>query len=723
MVLFVLAAIFLKYMKNYRQCCFGEQWHRNVFLRTVLACTLLIPSFAVSANEVDSLRQVSLDSIIVLGVKYTNNQLKRPISATSVSQSEMQSAQLNTIKDFSAFVPNFIMIDRDTRLTSSVFVRGIGSLVNAPGVAMYVDGIPHFEKSSFDINLADVEKVEFLRGPQGTLYGRNALGGIILVHTKSPLKYQGSRVNLRFGSYNERYVLFSRSDKINDKLGYTVSADYNHYGGFIKNEHTGKKADGLDNASMNTRLEWRPQINLNLRLTNNFEYTEQGAFAYGDVNEKKNAVDSVSLDHGSKYRRKLYDSGFRVDYHNDLLWLYALTSFQWLDDRYDVDQDASPDDKYYAVQSETQRLVSQEINLKNLYSDVYSWHFGFFAFNHDINRSTDVWMNMTNPPYKLEKRYDDYNRGIAAYHQSTLKFGRLFTLEAGIRYDLEKANSVYREQKITNGTPVPVGDFDAPMTFSQWTPKMSLQYHFMRDGQFYVTVSKGYKTGGFNTVFDSEKDRSFGPESSWNYEIGGKSAFFENRLQTEFALFYIDLKNQQIRQLIPETGIRMVNAGKSANKGLELSVSANPWKNLHLSAAYGYTHAKFKEYSLYNSSTGVNDDFAGKFTPFVPRNTVSVGARYDFFFRRSALADKLSLSCNYKGLGTLYWNEKNDVAQPFYGLLNAQIAAVKKQIEVSLWGRNLTDTQYLGYYYEVSGRKLGKPSKPLSIGGSIAYRF
>ncbi|MDR1516982.1 MAG: TonB-dependent receptor [Dysgonamonadaceae bacterium] len=710
-------------MNNYQPFRSVAQGHRKDFLRTLFIFTLFISAFAVSANEVDSLRHVSLDSIIVSGVKYTNNHLELPVSATSVSQGDMQSAQLNTIKDFSAFVPNFIMIDRDTRLTSSVFVRGIGSLVNIPGVAMYVDGIPHFEKSSFDINLADVEKVEFLRGPQGTLYGRNAMGGIILVHTKSPLKYQGSKVNLRLGSYEDYSALFSRSEKINEKLGYTVSADYNHYGGFIKNEHTGKKADALDNASLNTRLEWRPQVNLNFRLTNNFEYADQGAFAYGDVNEDKNWVEKVSLDHESKYRRKLYDGGLRVDYHNDLLWLYALTSVQWLDDRYDVDQDASSEDKYYAIQSETQRLVSQEINLKNLYSDVYSWHFGFFAFNHDIDRSTDVMMNMANPPYKLEKRYDDYNRGIAAYHQSTLKLGRRFTLEAGIRYDLERANSVYHEQKITNGTPAPVGDFDAPMTFSQWTPKASLQYHFRRNGQFYANVSKGYKTGGFNTVFDSEENLSFGPESSWNYEIGGKSSFFENRLHAEFALFYINLENQQIRQLLPETGIRVLNAGKSANKGLEITVLANPWKSLRLTAAYGYTHAKFKEYSLYNSSTQSNDDYAGKFTPFVPRNTVSLGAQYDFFFRRDTAIEKISLACNYKGLGTMYWNEKNDVRQPFYGLLNAQVSAVKKKVEVSLWGRNLMDAKYLGYYFEVSGRKLGKPGKPLSLGGSLTYWF
>lgn len=672
--------------------------------------------------ESDSLKNISLDSIIISGIKYTNNQLKFPVSATTVSQREMQADQLNSVKDFSAFVPNFVMIDRDTRLTSSVFVRGVGALINAPGVAMYVDGIPHFEKSSFDINLADVEKIEFLRGPQGTLYGRNAMGGIILVHTRSPFRYQGTRLNLRYGAYNEVYAMLSRSAKINDRLGYTVSADYNHLDGYVTNVYSGKKTDGLNSGSVNTRVEWRPRVNMNFRLTNNFEYTGQGAFAYGDVNEKGNGVDSVSLDHESSYTRKLYDGGLRFDYHTDLMWVYSLTSFQWLDDRYDVDQDASPRDMYFAVQAENQRLWSQEINMKNLYSDVYSWHFGLFAFNHAIDRSTDVFMDRANPKYMLDKSYDDYNRGIAAYHQSTLKLGALFTLEAGIRYDLERANSKFRQDTIVEGTRRHAGIYDEPLTFSQWTPKVSLQYHFNRDGHLYATFSKGYKTGGFNTVFETESDRTFGPESSWNYEVGLKTALFRQRVHVEAALFYIRLNNQQIKQMLPETGVKIRNAGTSVNKGMEFSLHANPVNPLRLWMAYGLTHARFNEYTVYNSATKVNEDYAGKFAPFVPRNTVSLGAQYDFVFR-GALVDKLSLNCNYKGMGKMYWNEDNKAVQPFYGLWNAQITASKANVDFSVWGRNLTGTKYLGYYFESGARKLGKAGKPLTAGASVTCRF
>jgi len=134
------------------------------------------------------------------------------------------------------------MVNRDTRLTSSVFIRGIGSLINTPAVAMYVDGVPHFEKSSFDINLAEIDNITFLRGPQGTLYGRNAMGGIILVNTTSPFVRQGTTIKLRYGSYNDAMIAFRIW--INQRtVAYGVSGNYNHNDGFIENVYKNEKAE------------------------------------------------------------------------------------------------------------------------------------------------------------------------------------------------------------------------------------------------------------------------------------------------------------------------------------------------------------------------------------------------------------------------------------------------------------------------------------------------
>lgn len=129
------------------------------------------------------------------------------------------------------------------------------------------------------------------------------------------------------------------------------------------------------------------------------------------------------------------------------------------------------------------------------------------------------------------------------------------------------------------------------------TPKIALQYMFPSTGLLYATVTKGYKTGGFNTSFEREEDRSFNPESSWNYELGGKHPFLDNRLRAEIALFWIDWKNQQISQTLPSgRGSMLTNAGRSVSKGVEVTLQGNPVNGLMVQVNYGFTHATFKEY-------------------------------------------------------------------------------------------------------------------------------
>lgn len=676
---------------------------------------MFIVSLPVTAHETDTLRGVTLDSIVVSSIKHPSASWTMPVASTTIDAQMMERRQMNEMKDFTASIPNFIMVDRDTRLTSSVFVRGVGSLINTPGVAMYVDGVPHFEKSSFDISLTEIEKVEFLRGPQGTLFGRNAMGGIILVHTTSPFRRQGTRLRLTYGSFNDQRITVSHLNKINQAFAYGITADYNHSDGFIHNNYNNEKADKLNAASLNGRMEWRPRTNLSLRLVNGFEYVKQGAFAYGDVNGETNGVDSVNINHESYYDRRIYDTGLQVDFHNTYFWLRSQTSLQLLDDTYNVDQDASPRDLYYAVQSEKQRLLSEEINIKNVTAGRYNWNFGLFAFSHAIDRSTDVFINMANPAYQLEKRYDDDSRGIAFYHQSQLQLTSQLILEAGIRYDRERANSIHTENKLTADTVVLRNQYDSPLTFSQWTPRISLQYRFNRDNQLYATWAKGYKTGGFNTVFEEEQERTFGPEKSWNYEIGGKAAFWNRRLFAEFALFYIDMQNQQVKQLIDMQGVKIFNAGSSVSKGAEISLKAIPSPSASFTLSYGFTHATFSRYT-YSSEA----DYTGNYLPFVPRHTLSAGGDFTVPFR-SAFSDRLRLQANYTGMGEMYWHENNRVKQPFYGLLNASVGVEKGRLNLTLWTKNIMNSSYLGYYFEASGRRLGKPGKPFTAGISLGY--
>lgn len=683
---------------------------------------LIICTLSVYASELDTLRHVKLDSIVVSSIKQKNNKWELPLSATTISAAEMRRCQLFEMKDFTSIVPNFIMIDRDSRLTSSVFVRGVGSLIGTPGVAMYVDGVPHFEKSTFDISLTDMERIEFLRGSQGTLYGRNAQGGIILVHTRSPFKYQGTTLNARYGSYNETSVALSHLNKLGEVLGYSLSGSYNHTDGFILNKFLNQKADKANDYSLNGRLEWRPSTTTIVKFTNGFQYADQGAFGYGDVDADARRVDSVSMNRAGYYTRKLYDGGLQIDYRNNTLWLRSNTSLQFVNDKYGVDQDASPKDAVFVIQSDKQRLLAQEITLRPISECRYQWHFGVFGFVQDIRKNINIEMVMQK--MITDKNLKNNAKGFAVYHQSGYNITDKLTVEAGIRYDMEKISSdyTYYTQPLSGETKL-ADEYNQGLQFSNITPKVSLQYRINSNNQFYVSATKGFKAGGFNTSFEKKEEQfNYDDEQSWTYEAGTKLMTPSRNIQAEVAFFYIDIIHPQVKRN-QTVGYRIVNAEKSNSKGCEISLLANATKNLSFYANYGYTLAKFQTY-VYQEKTDKKEgiDCSGNYIPFVPRHTFSVGLDYVLPVKR-AFCDRIYFHADYKGVGNMYWNELNTAQQKYYGLLNANARMEKGKTSFSVWGKNLTNADYLGYYFEMGKRKLGKAGRPLSVGITISQSF
>ncbi|MDO5665257.1 MAG: TonB-dependent receptor [Bacteroidia bacterium] len=695
--------------------------------KSITVFALLAHSLSIFSTETDTLRNINLDDVIVSGIKHEQRYWKSSVAATTISSKAMTGLQISEMKDFTAIIPNFFMIDRDSKLTSSVFVRGVGTLISTPGVAMYVDGVPHFEKSSFDINLTEIERVEFLRGPQGTLYGRNAMGGIIHVYTKSPLRHQGTKLRIRGGKYGDAYVMFSHLGRISDKLGYSVAADVSNYDGYIQNVTLNRKADYAQTASVNAKMEWIAAPQLSFRLVNGFDYTSQGAFGYGKYDYRKNENTSiheriapVAQDHAGSYHRKLYDGGLQTDYYNQWFWLRSQTSVQLLHDTYNTDQDLSPEFKYIVRTGDKQRLFSQEINLRSLYSERYRWHLGVFTFRQSINRNTDI----TTPRAVNHKHHRITNSGFAVYHQSDINLTRKLTLEAGIRYDWERMNLDYDEHS-TSPQGAPTGNpftVEISPTFSIWSPKVALNWQLSDHYQLYASVSRGYKTGGFNQIIKKDQDESnrFLPESSWNYEIGGKFLTLGQKLQAEWALFYIDIQNQQVRQAIPGTGSQITNAARSRNIGGEFSFRSQLSRNFSLSGSYGYTHAKFVQY-VRDAAKDIR--FDGKFTPFVPRHTFSANAEYILRPTHTQLFEHITFALNYNGIADLYWNEDNLLRQPFYGLLGANIGIKRGLVTLNIWGNNLLNEKYTSYLFRVEPSYYARPGRPMTMGATVTIEI
>ncbi|WP_042368980.1 TonB-dependent receptor [Bacteroides neonati] len=682
----------------------------------------LLPfSTMVAAGEPDTVlvKRVNLDEVTIVGFKQKKPN-REPLSISTLDNRFLKENEILGAKDLSSLLPNFYMPDYGSKQNSPVYIRGIGAKKDAPSVGFYVDGIPHFETSAFDIDLSDISSVEVLRGPQGTLYGRNSIGGIINVYTHSPLDYQGTRFRLGYGSYNDIRLMASNYTKVNERLGLSFSGNYHHNDGFFTNLYTGKKADKLDNGSGRIGLVWKPANRWTTRFIASYEHLNQGGYPYGLYNADNGTTEAVNYNQEGLYRRNLLTSGANVRYDGARVSFNSQTSYQYIHDKMGIDQDFSPRSESYVQNRIQQHMYSQEFTVKSVGDSRYQWITGAFAFRQTVDREVNL-SRFTNATRDLTNS-EIPTQGIAFYHQSTLDLYGGLSCSVGLRYDYEHARcdfSKVRQPLEGKGATKSLGQFDRSLHFSQFTPKFSLQYLSSHQQLLYASVARGYKTGGFNVSIQNDADYLYSPEYNWNYEIGAKLSFLNDKLIADLGLFYIDWRNQQITNTIPDLGNIIRNAGRSHNKGVEVSLQARPAESLVIHLNYGYTDARFIRYE--KEERGGVTDYGGNYLPMVPRHTFSLTAGYTLYGVCSWI-DRLSFNGGVSATGPIYWYEDNQAKQNLYALVNLKIGASKGRFTWEVWSKNLTNTDYLSYYF-VTRKAYAQKGKPITLGTSVSIRL
>ena len=691
------------------------------YIIIILLLLVMTPmrSQVVAVQDTSVTHDLQMNEVVIQAFKQQQDLKVAPVAASTLTGTAIRNKNAVNIKDLSSFIPNLFMPDYGSKLTSPVFIRGIGSKINSPSVGLYVDGIPYFEKSAFDFDFSEIARMEVLRGPQGTLYGRNTMGGIINIYTKSPLRYEGTTIGASLGSYMQQNYNVSHYRKLGDKFGLAVSGNYNQTDGYFTNQYTGEKADDSQSGSARIRLEWQPKEQLSFGLTSTYDRLNQGGYPYAVCDPETLRPGEVNYNDYSFYKRSISTTGLSIKWDGKGYSIQNQMAFQYISDHQGIDQDFTPNSTYFAKQDMKQKMFSEEFNIKSITNTRYKWLFGAFGFWQGVDNT--VPMDYLAKGYTTLKQYDIPTYGAALYHQSTFDdlFVKGLSFTFGLRYDYEKASNDYIYHKITNGNQALVDQFKSDLSFSQLTPKFTLEYIFPSSGLVYASVTKGYKTGGFNTSFEQEEDRTFEPETSWNYEIGAKHPFVDKRFSAEFALFWIDWRNQQIYQMLAtQNGQLLRNAGKSVSKGFEFSFQGNPINGLMFQLNYGYTHATFKKYE--DERKGIN--YNGNYLPLVPKHTLAVGVDYTIFHPCS-LIERLTFSANFTQTGPIYWKEDNRKKQDSYGLLNGKISATKGIVTLALWAKNITNTHYNSYYFESGGNGLAQAGRPFTLGGNIQIQF
>lgn len=738
--------------------------------------TALATSLLMVLQPVPQVRDTISGSVVTSSVKRASFVSDIPGVSTFLMR-RIEERGIASPKNLSAVVPGLNIPDYGTSMTSTIYVRGLGSRMDNPVIGLYVDDVPIIDKNCYDFSFTDIRRIDFLHGPQGTLYGRNSMLGVLSVETLSPTAYQGTRGIIEYGSAS---TLSAKLSAYKGRFGLTAA--YGHADGFFINEYDGSNCGLSDSFSARARFVGGVgRASLDNILT--VSYIDQTGYPY----RKLMAGELLPVDYNDKsgYRRFFLMDGFRLKTEWRNWKISSVTSFQTLFDSMDMDQDFTPKSMFTLNQIQEQVSFTQEFIFKPKTHAVW-WdsQTGLFAMVKLNKMSAPVRflkdgikslildnansgipqelgrLNIQEENFLIYSDFDITLGNVAAYHESYFNIGR-WTFTAGLRLDFEASRMRYdsgsdihfivspaMSEYIPFSTKV---DGTETVRYAQLQPKLSVSYDATSERMrskglnmsLLASVSEGYRSGGFNTqIFsdvlqrkmmlgmmeslgvhlDGKGDLStdgltYKPENCLNYEIGGK---FRMRsaghiLESFFTAYRVDCRNQQMT-VFPYgngTGRMMANAGRSRSLGVEAEASWM-WKGLSVSFAGSLMDARFVDYD-----DGRND-WSGNRIPYSPESTLYLRCGYKFLTRGRFLRS-VSLNADINRSGRIYWNEAGDISQSPYSLIGADVRLTTSKAELWLRGQNLTGTEYSVFYFKSVGNSFFQAGKPrrFTIGLSI----
>lgn len=735
-------------------------------LLLVVLCLSILPLWA-EDERIDTLDEV--DFVVESFIAAPRGSSAMNVSGASAA--DLKKQLRSAMKDLSAAVPNLYIPDYGSRMTSTIYMRGLGSRIDNPVLGVYIDGIGIANKNAFDFDFDGVEAVDVFRGPQGTVFGKNTIGGVMAITTHSAFTNIGTKLRLGYGNGNSLDFSASHYHLANEHVGISASVWGAHTDGFFKNTFDNSKCDYSDYLAARLKIDYRKD---NVKLSNslNYSYLKQGGFPYHQPGGEVNHNDFCG------YWRHSLIEGLTYSFALGDYELSGATSYQFLFDRMDMDQDFLPRPVFNMSQSQNEHYVSQELMLrprKSMSEQGWNWITGLsLSYKHNALSAPvhflkdgidslilananagiqtafpDAEIRMQEDEFLISDEFTQQNVDVALFHTSYYRL-KNWVFELGLRLDYEHLRLDYNSNSEVHYLfTETMRDFKSletslvgskPLDYFEVLPRVAISYS-EKDWMLFLSASEGYKGGGFNTQLFSDIIRSkmmnnmmsdlgvyfsdaeemdadevvtYKPERCANVELGGKgTVWFENgRLMLSGSLFWMEVFNQQLTVFPTKgTGRMMTNAGRSRSLGAEFSANLR-WKGLFVAANYGFTDARFVKYDDGHA------DYKGNRVPFVPQNTLSANISYSFDLKHSFF-QQLTLGVGTEAVGTIFWDEANTLKQPFYALLNVNISLSMKHVELQLWAKNLTCTKYDVFYFVSCGNAFMQSGKPLSFGAKL----
>lgn len=711
---------------------------RNASCLAIALCSLAGAAAAQETNSGD------LEEIIVTAQRRSENLQDTSVSISALTSETIENAGIGRLEDFSAALPNVYIAPRDLR-TTTISIRGISADLNNPGldqsVGVYVDGVYQGRAATINSNLFDLERIETLRGPQGTLYGRNTIAGAVNVITRRPTSETRTAGEVSYGSEDAIRANVVGSGALNDTLFASLALSLDQRDGLVQNTATGADLDDLNSQGARLALAFEPGSDWDfiLRLdasrdrTNSgaYDVANNGAFTGAPFADASPTDRRVAQSTDTTQNRDIYGASGELNWRFDGGTLTSITAYRGYDWDNVQDNDYSVLDLLDTGIRERQTQASQEIRFASDAADNFSYVAGVFYYVQQLNTESLVFLGTDLGIYPTREmaviNADVDTTSYAAFGRGSYRISDAFTVALGLRYTREDKSLDFLqigdplEVLAPNIGPRSIERSDDNLSASligEWRPNDNTLA--------YATFSQGYKSGGFN-VFSvtPADDAAYLPETVNNYEVGYKGEFFDNRLRVNASIFYMQYQDLQQNQLIDTGGgiaqFQTSNAAEAHSQGLEIEIAAALSERLQITASYSLLDAEFDSYP---DATPSGDDYTGNHLSFAPETAASLAAEWtqpvgelEFFAR---------LEGTYRS--RIYFASNNAYSDPALTLFNARIGigSGNGNWRATIWGRNLTDEDYAINRFDgaiVPGQVLQALGAPQSTGVELSLRY
>lgn len=717
---------------------------RSIHVPMMLAASAFAPFALTWGSAANAAASFALEEVVVTAQKRDENLQQVPVAVTALSQEFLEDRQLTSIEGLGSVSPNLRIQNTPGNSTAAqIAIRGSvtinPTLAWEPAVGIYLDGVYIGKTQGSVFDVVDLERVEVLRGPQGTLYGRNTLAGAINLVTAKPTGEFGGTLRLQAGNY--------------DLLSERLALDLPAFGPLkVKLSGANLRRDGYIEVKPSTAAPNPPTDEMTsakshsgraaflLDPGNGFE--AEYSYDFSDADQKprygqpvagapvaayihSDYQDRVSIDSPVREDTRTEGHALTLSWDLDTIVFKSISAYREMESKLANDFDGSPLPLIWGGRIANYDSWSQELQVVGD-SDVLQYVFGLYYFEDDGTEHNDPFGGpATFGVFRQDSRYDFSTEAYAAYGQVDYSVTDALTLSVGLRYTHEE-----KELDRFLATLAPVPGVSIPEgtkgdeSFSNVSPTLIANYAISESLNVYGKWSRGFKSGGFNGEATNVANTllPYDPELVDAYEIGAKSDWLDRRLQLNAALFLNKSEDMQLATFTGGTGLssQVTNAGRATIWGLELEGLMQVTEDLQLRLTYSYLDAEYDRLIDRDVVTGQVQDVADdRVFPLAPENTAS--ASMDWTFLRTDFGDvRFLLDIDYTDEYFLYPYSRNPVAVQWAEnnkgdertLVNArlsleQIRVGDATLEVALWGKNITDKEYVATTLDF-GAQLGR---------------